>query len=70
MDEPRDYHTKCNESNRERQISHDITYMWNLKNMIKRAYLQNRERFTVIGNKVMIIKGEKGRKKDKLGIWD
>ena len=32
--------------------------------------LQNRERFTVIGNKVMIIKGEKGRKKDKLGIWD
>ena len=29
MDGPRDYHTK---SDREIQISYDITYMWNLKN--------------------------------------
>ena len=29
IDGPRDYHTK---SDRERQISYDITYMWNLKN--------------------------------------
>ena len=28
MDEPRDDHTK---SERERQITYDITYMWNLK---------------------------------------
>ena len=28
---PRDYHTKWSKSDRERQISHDITYMWNLK---------------------------------------
>ena len=32
MDGPRDYHTKWSKSGRERQISHDITYMWNLKN--------------------------------------
>ena len=31
MDGPRDYHTKWNKSDRERQISYDITYMWNLK---------------------------------------
>ena len=31
MDGPRDYHTKCNKSERERQIPYDITYMWNLK---------------------------------------
>ena len=31
MDGPRDYHTKRSKSGRERQISHDITYMWNLK---------------------------------------
>ena len=31
MDGPRDYHTKCNESDRERQIPYDINYMWNLK---------------------------------------
>ena len=28
-DRPRDYHTKWSKS--EREISHDITYMWNLK---------------------------------------
>ena len=31
MDRPRDYHTKCRKSERERQIPYDITYMWNLK---------------------------------------
>ena len=31
MDVPRDYHTKQSKSERERQISSDITYMWNLK---------------------------------------
>ena len=31
MDGPRDYHTKRSKSDRERQISYDITYMWNLK---------------------------------------
>ena len=31
MDGPRDYHTKWGKSDRERQISYDITYMWNLK---------------------------------------
>ena len=31
MDGPRDYHTKWNKPDKERQISWDITYMWNLK---------------------------------------
>ena len=31
MDGARDYHTKWSKSDRERQISYDITYMWNLK---------------------------------------
>ena len=31
MDRPRDDHTKWTKSDRERQISYDITYMWNLK---------------------------------------
>ena len=31
MDGSRDYHTKWSKSHRERQISYDITYMWNLK---------------------------------------
>ena len=31
MDGPREYHTKWSDSQREKQISYDITYMWNLK---------------------------------------
>ena len=31
MDATRDYHTKWNKSERERQMPYDITYMWNLK---------------------------------------
>ena len=31
MNGPRDYHTKWSKSERARQISYDITYMWNLK---------------------------------------
>ena len=31
MDGPRDCHTKWNKSDREREISYDTTYMWNLK---------------------------------------
>ena len=29
MNGPRDYHTKWSKSDREREISFDITYMWN-----------------------------------------
>ena len=31
MDWPRDYHTKWSDPDRERQVSYDIAYMWNLK---------------------------------------
>ena len=71
MDGPRDYHTKWSESDRERQISYDITYMWNLKKWYKWSYLQNRNGLTDIENKLMVTKGERGSGgKDKLGVWD
>ena len=47
-------------SDRERQISYDVTYMWNLKKWCKWTYLQHRNRFTDIENKHMVTKGEKG----------
>ena len=31
MEGPRDDHTKWSKSGRERQISHDVTHLWNLK---------------------------------------
>ena len=35
MGGPGDYHTKWSKSERERQISYDIIYLWNLKYDIK-----------------------------------
>ena len=59
MDGPRDYHTKESKSDRERQISYDITYTWTLKKKwYKWTYLQNRP--TDIENKLMVTKGERG----------
>ena len=60
MDGPRDYHTKWSKPDRERQISYDITYMWNLKKLYKWTYVQNRNRPTDIENKLMVTKGERG----------
>ena len=67
MDGPRDYHTKWCKSDRGRQISYDITYMWNLKKWYKWTYTQNINRLTDIENKLMATKGEGGV---KLGVWD
>ena len=57
-------------SQRERQISYDTTYMWNLKKKkgYKWTYTQKRNRVTDIENKLMVTKGEVGG--DKLGGWD
>ena len=60
-------------SARERQISHAITYMWNLKKWYKWTYLQNRNRLTDIENKLTVTKGDSGeewRGREKLGVWD
>ena len=35
MDGPRDDHTKWSKSDRETQISYDVTYKWNLKKEIQ-----------------------------------
>ena len=48
MDGPRNYHTKWIKSDRERQMSYEITNMWNLTKSIWK-YLQN-------GNRLKILK--------------
>ena len=57
MDGPRDDHTEWSKSDRERQISYDIAYMWNLKKWYKWTYLQNRNRVTDVENKLMVTRG-------------
>ena len=44
-------------ANRERQMSYDIAYMWNLKKWYKWSYLQNRNRVTDVENKFMVTRG-------------
>ena len=56
MDGPRDCHTEWNKSDRERQISYDITYMWYLKKGHKWTYLENRNRVTEVENKLMVTR--------------
>ena len=68
MDGPRDCHTEWSKSYRERQISYDTAYMQYLKKKVcKWACLQNRNEVTVIENKLIVTKRERG---DKLGDWD
>ena len=66
MDRTRDYHIMWKT---ERQISYDITYMWNLKKWYKWTYLQNRNRLTDIENKLIVARGDSGSGRDKLGVW-
>ena len=57
MDGPRDYNTKWSKSDKERQTSYDIAYMWTLKKWYKWTYLQNRNRVTDVENKLMVRGG-------------
>ena len=59
MDAPRDYHTEWSKSDRERQVSYIITYMWNLEKWYRWTYLQSRNRVTDVENKRMVTKGGK-----------
>ena len=43
----------------QRQISHDITYMWNLKKLYKWTYLQNR--MTDIESKLVVTERKRLR---------
>ena len=54
----------------QRQISYDITYMWNCKKWSKWNYMQKRKRFTDIENKLTVTKGERGVGRNRLGVWD
>ena len=69
VDGPRDYHTKWSKSDRERQISYDITYMWNLKRW-SNEFIYKTETDSDFKNKLMVTKGERWWGRDKLGGWD
>ena len=69
MDRPRDCHTKWSKSDRERQISYDITYMWNLKKMVQMNLFTKQKQTHKHGKQAYgYQRGKVGR--DKLGVWD
>ena len=69
MDATRDYHIKWSKSETERQIPHDITYIWNLKYDTNELIYET-ETDSQTENKLMVMKGERGWGRDKLGVWD
>ena len=62
MDGPRDYHTKQNNSERERQILYDTTYMWNLKKkkMIENELIYKMETDSWTQKTNLVTKGKRG----------
>ena len=51
---PRNCHSEWSKSDTEKQISYDIVYICTLKKNYKWTYLQNRNRVTVVENKLMV----------------
>ena len=71
MDGPRDYHTKRSKSERERQISYGITYMWNLKTMIQmKLFPKQKQTHKLRKQTYGYQRGKHGGGRDKLGVWD
>ena len=57
------------EVKKERQISYDITYTWNLKYDTSELIYETK-RPTDIKNRLVAAKGEGSWEMDRLGVWD
>ena len=69
MDTTRDYHTKRSKLERERQISHEVTYMWNLKDDTNEPiYKTETDSQTQRTDLWLPKRRERGR--GGLGLWD
>ena len=69
MDGPGDYHTKWIKSDREGQI-YDVAYMQNLKKKMIQMNLFTKQKQTHRLREQTSLLGEKGRGRDRLGVWD
>ena len=68
MDGPRDYHTMWSKSDRERQISYDITYMWNLIKNTNELIHKTETDSQILKSNLWYKRGNV-RGSDKLGDW-
>ena len=67
---PRVCHTEWSKSDKERQISYDITYMWNLIKMIQINLFTKQEQTHRLGKQTYGYQRGKVVGRDKLGGWD
>ena len=67
MDGPRDYQIKWSKSDRQKQISYDFIYIWNLKNDTNEHIYK-----TDLWRKTQIYDYQRGSGGggEKLGVWD
>ena len=56
MDGPQDCHSEWSKSERKKQISFSINYMFNLEKLYRWTYLQSRNGVTDVENKFMATK--------------
>ena len=61
-------HTEWSKSDRERQISYDIAYMWNLKKMVQMNLFTKQKYSHRCRKQTYVYQGGKGGR-DKLGDW-
>ena len=68
MDGPRGYYAKWNQSDRERKILYDSSYMWNVKNKTDK----HSKTATVIDieNKYVVAREEEGEDRKEMGDAD
>ena len=57
MDGPRDHYTKLGKSDRERQISYDITYVWNLIKMVQKNLFIKQTNSLILKSNLRLPKG-------------
>ena len=70
MDGTRDYHTKWSKSKSKREISHDITYMCNLKkNDTNEVIYRQKQTHRLQKQTYGCQRGEAG-KRGRLGVWN
>ena len=68
MDGSRDYHSKWQKAERERQIPYDITYVWNLKYDTNELIYETK---TTSKHRKQTYSYQRGKGAgDKLGVWD
>ena len=70
MDGPRDYYTKWYKSDRERQVSYDITYMWNIIKTIQVNLLTKQTDLKIKLDCLILKHGEDMAGSAELGDWD